>query len=256
MEIRESLMRTNAPKYVLVADLLAKEISSGYPEVGTLLPKESDLIARFKVSRTTIREALKRLSALKLIETIHGVGTRVIARQQSQSFMLTSRSISELVSYGAGATRFRVLRRESLTLRPEDTPVFKMPAGSAALRLMGQRTSKADPEQIIAICRIYVRKPYLTAVAHDREMDEAVYTQISRAFDMEIQKIEQEIQAVFVSPEEAQLLRATPYSPALQVVRRYFFEDEVPFEVTVNTYPGHNFTYKMTLNRDADTPAL
>ncbi|MBV6305703.1 GntR family transcriptional regulator [Candidimonas humi] len=245
-------MRTNAPKYVHVADLLAKEISSGYPEVGALLPKESDLIARFNVSRTTIREALKRLSALGLIETIHGVGTRVIARQQSQSFMLTSRSVSELVSYGTGATRFRVLRRESLTLRPEDAPIFKMPAGSATLRLMGQRVNKADLDQVISICRIYVRKPYLAAVAQDREMDEAVYTQICRAFDMEIQKIEQEIQAVFVSPDEAELLRATPYSPALQVVRRYFFEDEEPFEVTVNTYPGHNFTYKLTLNRTSN----
>ncbi|WP_233237869.1 GntR family transcriptional regulator [Bordetella sp. LUAb4] len=246
-------MRINAPKYLLVADLLSKEISNGFPAVGELLPKESDLIERFEVSRTTIREALKRLVSQGLIETIHGVGTRVVARAQNQSFMLTSRSVSELVSYGAGPTRYLISRRESLVLRPEDTPVLKMPAGDTVLRLAGKRVNRADPDLVVSVCRIYVRKPYLSAVSHDREMDTAVYTQIAEAFDSTIQKIEQEIQAVFVAPEEAELLHATPYSPALQVVRRYFFEDPEPFEVTVNTYPGHTFTYKMTLNRAAKT---
>ena len=106
-------MRTNAPKYLLVADLLAKEISNGFPDVGELLPKESDLILRFGVSRTTMREALKRLVTMGLVETIHGVGTKVVARAQNQSFMLTSSSVSELVSYGTGPTRYLIARRES-----------------------------------------------------------------------------------------------------------------------------------------------
>jgi len=244
-------MRTHAPKYLLVADLLAKEISNGFPGVGELLPKESDLISRFDVSRTTMREALKRLVSMGLVETIHGVGTKVIARAQNQSFMLTSSSVSELVSYGTGPTRYLISHRDTLVLRPEDAQVLKMPAGGAVLRLSGQRVNRVDPSQVVSICRIYVRKPYLSAVSQGREMDKAVYTQIAEAFEMEIQKIEQEIQAVFVAPDEADLLHATPYSPALQVVRRYFFEEAEPFEVTVNTYPGHTFTYAMTLNRVA-----
>jgi DNA-binding FadR family transcriptional regulator len=70
--------RTN---YDHVARELGIDIISGrYPE-NALLPGDSELLARFQVSRTVLREALKTLSAKGLIQAKAKVGTRVLERR-------------------------------------------------------------------------------------------------------------------------------------------------------------------------------
>lgn len=60
--------------YQQVADQLRNVILSGELTPGDKLPIESDLMALFGVSRSTIREALRVLSSQGLISTTRGVG--------------------------------------------------------------------------------------------------------------------------------------------------------------------------------------
>lgn len=55
-----------------VAEKLSEAIISGDLEAGEQLPTELDLAAQFNVSRPTIREALKRLAAQKLVRSRRG----------------------------------------------------------------------------------------------------------------------------------------------------------------------------------------
>lgn len=57
---------------------IRERIASGEYSVGEKLPKEQDLVARFAVSRTVIREALAQLSADGLVDIRHGVGVFVL----------------------------------------------------------------------------------------------------------------------------------------------------------------------------------
>jgi DNA-binding FadR family transcriptional regulator len=60
-----------------VVDALAPMIVSGELSPGSLLPTEPEMSARFGVSRSVVREALRVLGAKGLIEVRHGSGTRV-----------------------------------------------------------------------------------------------------------------------------------------------------------------------------------
>lgn len=62
-----------------IIDALAVEIMRGELDEGQLLPPEPQLSDRFGVSRTVVREAIKRLQSLGLIEVRHGIGTIVLA---------------------------------------------------------------------------------------------------------------------------------------------------------------------------------
>ncbi len=53
-------------------------IVSGQIKVGEILPGDGDMMARFGVSRTVLREALKTLEAKGLVEARAKVGTRVL----------------------------------------------------------------------------------------------------------------------------------------------------------------------------------
>ena len=61
-------------------------IVSGQFAEGEILPPDSDLLDRFGVSRTVLREALKTLAAKGLIEARARIGTRVLPRNRWNLF--------------------------------------------------------------------------------------------------------------------------------------------------------------------------
>ena len=65
------------PLYRQVADALRQRIESGEYEPGTQLPTEDQLIAEYRMSRNTVRAAIKELATAGLVETRHGIGTFV-----------------------------------------------------------------------------------------------------------------------------------------------------------------------------------
>ena len=60
-----------------IVGTLEAEIRAGQLPVGNKLPTEAEIMHRFDVSRTVVREALSRLQASGLVETRHGIGTFV-----------------------------------------------------------------------------------------------------------------------------------------------------------------------------------
>jgi len=75
---RES--RSNLP--LAVAGEIGADIVAGRLPVGELVPSEPELCARFGVSRTVIREAVKFLSWRGLLKTGSGIGTVVLPTSQ------------------------------------------------------------------------------------------------------------------------------------------------------------------------------
>jgi GntR family transcriptional regulator, transcriptional repressor for pyruvate dehydrogenase complex len=73
------LVEAREPAYVRVADALLAQILSGGVAAGQRLASEAELQERFNVSRSTVREALRVLSAYGVVTTTRGVkgGTMV-----------------------------------------------------------------------------------------------------------------------------------------------------------------------------------
>ncbi|HSV83223.1 MAG TPA: GntR family transcriptional regulator [Ramlibacter sp.] len=66
-----------APLFAQVRDALRSEILNGKLPPGAKLPPEAELIARFGVSRITVRQALSELQAAGLVTTVNGKGSYV-----------------------------------------------------------------------------------------------------------------------------------------------------------------------------------
>ena len=61
-------------------------VASGAFPVGSTLPGDAEMIDRYEVSRTVLREAIKTLEAKGLVEARAKVGTRVLARNRWNLF--------------------------------------------------------------------------------------------------------------------------------------------------------------------------
>ena len=77
------------PMYRDIAAQLRQRIESGSSASGSRLPTEQDLQAQYGASRNTIREAIKQLTTLGLVETKPGQGTFLVPKVEAFVTMLT-----------------------------------------------------------------------------------------------------------------------------------------------------------------------
>ena len=92
---RRPIARLSAAEAVL-ADLRS-EIESGTVPVGSRLPSEAALAARYGVSRSVVREALRSCASLGLTETHTGKGTFVVSGRVSGDLVLGRYSARDLM---------------------------------------------------------------------------------------------------------------------------------------------------------------
>jgi DNA-binding FadR family transcriptional regulator len=71
-----------------IVESLGNSIREGHLLPGEKLPTEAEIMIRFDVSRTVVREALSRLQASSLVETRHGIGTFVLQVHDSGNFKI------------------------------------------------------------------------------------------------------------------------------------------------------------------------
>lgn len=79
------------PQYLQIADEIKEEILIGKMAIGDKLPPEREMAKYYDVGRPTIREAVRSLEILGLLETQRGKGTFVA--NNTQKVLLTSLNI-------------------------------------------------------------------------------------------------------------------------------------------------------------------
>lgn len=89
-----TLERTERGLVDALADALKARILEGELAAGARLPSETELVATYDVSRTVVREAVSRLRAAGLVDTLQGRGSYVLAlpseRDGSERYEITS----------------------------------------------------------------------------------------------------------------------------------------------------------------------
>ena len=98
-ESRAGSRGARKPRYQQIADTLREEIRRGEHAVGRYLSSEAELRRRFKVSRHTVRDALRVLDDLGLIARRRGAGSIVRNAEVNRHFDQALRSIADLLQY-------------------------------------------------------------------------------------------------------------------------------------------------------------
>lgn len=89
---REAPPRTRRPRGLVgeIVENLAASIHAGELKPGEKMPTEAEIMARFDVSRTVVRESLSKLQASGLVKTRHGIGTFVLSPQEAGNFKIAA----------------------------------------------------------------------------------------------------------------------------------------------------------------------
>src|SRR5690349_20153298 len=92
------------PLYAQLESILAAEIAAGALPAGSRLPNEEQLIERFAVSRTTVRQTIQNLVRRGLVEIRRGKGTFVLQPQIRQELTELTGFVEDMQSLGRHAS--------------------------------------------------------------------------------------------------------------------------------------------------------
>lgn len=157
-------------------------IVSGQLRPGQRLPPEQELSENLGISRNSLREAVRALSLIHVLDVRRGDGTYV-ASLDTESVLQTLAFVTDLRQDGSALERFQVRR------------ILEPPATAIATRLSARRTSKLLGESVDAI-----------SAQHDLSIDQLV------EHDLAFHKI-------IAEATENTLLAAMIWSASSQTVR-------------------------------------
>lgn len=237
-------------RYRKIAEDLIGQIRGGRVPVGGVLPGELQLMEQYDASRHTIRDALRQIEELGLVERRRGLGTRVLARRPGRTYVHRVRSPAELMQYP----------RES-RMRVSDTGFTRVGAALAALigckegaRWMRVRAVRRMPGRQPPICQLalYLRPKYAAVAPQVGRTRDLAFQLIEHRFGVHVAEVGVEVMARPMPPEAAAALGVEPGSPSMTVVRRYRDERGELLCVSISEHPGERYTYSQTLKRDWD----
>ena len=132
------------PRFLQIAELVARDIAAGRLADGERLPPEREMAAQLGVAVGTLRKALAEIEARGLLHRVHGSGNYVRALADPRSIYALFRL--ELVT-GGGLPTAQVLSLDRLP-RPADLPSFAPDHAHRIRRLRFLNDQPAAVEEI------------------------------------------------------------------------------------------------------------
>ena len=236
-----------SPRYQQIADDLLAKLRDGTHPVGSMLPTEVELSGQYGVSRYTVREALRLLEAMGLVDRRQGAGTTVAATDPDERFVHEMTSIDELLQYPEN-TRLYVISARYVEAGEALAERLGCSQGETWQQIDTVRrvTATAAP---ICTTTIFVRSEYGGIEDDIGTVPEPVYAQVQKRFDLQLDRVAIDLSAGTVGEARAELLEVEPHAPALLIMRRYLDAKGRIFEVSDSCHPAARFTYRVTLRR-------
>lgn len=240
------LLAGSQPLYATVATALAAEILDGKRPVGTLLPTEQELCQGFGVSRSTVRQALRRLGELGLVAGAQGVGTRVIADHPRGRYVLAVQSVTDVMGYAAKA-HLDIQRRERLVADAALAERIGCEPGSDWVHVVGLRRAVDGRGPPMSICELFIAGEFADLAESEDLAATPAYRLIARRRGIAVEAVEQDIGAIALAAAQAEALGVAAGSPGL-LIRRQFFGGGRLMEATINVHAASDqFVYTLRL---------
>jgi GntR family transcriptional regulator len=207
------------PLYLQVAATLRTAIVRGIYPVGSRIPTEDELCRHFKISRHTVREALRRLRDDGLIVSRPGSRPTVATPAMDERPELFSGIIGEdFFDYMIG-TRLAIESMEMVTLTRKMAADTGLPAGEQWLSVMGYRR-QADDGGITCWHEYLVRARYATIGRILARHVGPMLPLMEDLFNIRVVTITRSTSAIPMPAAHAFALGTNDGSPALNIVTR------------------------------------
>jgi GntR family transcriptional regulator len=220
--------------YSRVETVLANEITNGDVRVGDQLPTEDSLIARFGVSRITVRRAIQNLVSRGVVEIRRGKGTFVAAPKITQDLTELSGFVEDMHALGRKPTA-RVIGKEIVTADATVASQLALTKGERVVRIRRVRLADGIPLSFDeSFLPLEIGKKIIT----NNLKIEPIFSLLERKYDVPLIEAEYKLDAVAAETEVAAALKVKQRSPIFRIERTSYSIGNRPIDYERLYYRG------------------
>lgn len=244
------------PLYFQLREALLAEIRVQGLKPGDRLPTEAELERRYRVSRSTIRQALQHLEGQGLVSRIQGKGTFVGSPKIQHVPVLAS--FSELLRSQGYEPSHRLL---ASAVRPAPAAVAEgLGLEEAAPTRFLRRLFLADGDPV-GVAETWIPRallgPHDELLEHGAIEDGSLYELLqAEPIGLSLARAVETINPGLAEEPDAGLLRCEPGSPLLVIKRVTFTPEGRPVEWTRLLFAGDRYEYRVEMQRPAQIRRL
>ncbi len=227
---------------------LQSAIVKGVYPVGSQLPSEATLVDRFKVSRQTVRQALRNLRESGLVRSHQGLGTIVEGPGVSKGYVHQINTIGDLFPADV-ETKYMLPDRKMIPI-PSWTTGF--PEEVANQTWLHVRATRKRPHETVPFNEMdaFVSAPYAGVGRVIEAHTGSIYGLIEAIYGEVIGEVEQTICTFTCDSEFGRGIGMEEDEIGIEVRRIYRItsNDDIAL-LSVNRYPATEFIFSMKLRR-------
>lgn len=237
------------PLYARLEAQIATGIADGHFPVGSQLPPEDDLVARFSVSRTTVRKAIQNLAARGLVEIRRGTGTFVTLPRITQELTELTGFVEHMQALGHNPTA-RLIDKQVVTAGEDVARQLAVAQGTRVTRIQRVRLANG-----VAVSFDETYLPLEIGeriVTHDLEA-EPIFALLEQRYGIPLIEAEYRLEASSACREVAAALAVQAGSPVFLIERTSYSAGNTPVDYERLFYRGDlvRFTTRLARRRPA-----
>lgn len=217
----------DTPLWQQLSSALRGEIESARLLPDQALPSESELIDRYGVSRTVVREALADLVRAGLIYKVRARGSFVSPTRPELKFIGSMMGSSADLEATGRIVTTRVITFDRAVADATHAEELQIETGDPILRLRRLRLVDGSPWLLVDTVLPERRFPNLVRTNLENQ---SLYDHLRRHYGVHPSGADRWISAVNPSPEDAELLQLPPEAPILAIDSIAWDSSGVPFE--------------------------
>jgi GntR family transcriptional regulator len=231
-------------RYLIIIDIIKKEIEEGNLNPGEKLPSEPELARRYKVSRSTIREALRALEQENLITKKHGIGTFINTKPKYSSGIEELFSVTDLILRGGHTPGTRLIFSDYIKPSVEEQERLKLKNGEKIFLVKRIRTSNQEP---LVYCIDKIPEHLLpNGCTLDRE---SIFHFLEEKANVKIDYATTNIETINDLPEISSNLKCDEKTPLLVLKQSHYDEENRLVLYSINYFRSDNFSFNVFRKR-------
>ncbi len=237
----EILGNSIIPKYYQIYEHLRNDINEGLFGEGDRFPPEIELCDKFKVSRGTIREALRLLYQQGILKREQGKGTFVThskIQQDAQKLM----GFTELMKLHGKAAQAKLLEVTVKAPNSRVKQLLELKDGENIVKV--QRLRFGDEEPLIIERSYFVHDIFKPLLQFNLE-NESIYELMYRETSMRLGVADQSIEGVLAGPTSSKLLNIEANSPVLLIKRLIKMKNDRLFQYSEDMYRSDRLSFSI-----------
>ena len=233
------------PLYAQVESILAAGIADGTFPAGSRLPNEDELVERYAVSRTTIRQTVQNLVRRGLVEIRRGKGTFVLQPKITQELTELSGFVEDMQSLGRRASA-RLLDKQIVPAGETVARQLAIPAGTLVVRI--QRVRLAD-NAALSFDETYLPREIGERIIENDLETEPIFSLLEQKYDTPLVEAEYRLEAISADTTVARALGISAGSPIFLIERTSYTIEHQPIDYEKLYYRGDQIRFVTRLAR-------